>query len=95
LLCGNEHCTAACADVLHFCTAITTTLFVCSTIITSQVGEAAAFIAAAHAALAACVETEAALGRERQRKEGCDRIRSAELARLEPPTAALAALELR
>jgi hypothetical protein len=86
--------------LIYYCTCTSTTvtfatLFARSTIIISQVGEAAAFIAAAHAALAACVETEATLGRERQRKEGCDRIRSAELARLEPPTAALAALELR
>ncbi|KAG5189663.1 P-loop containing nucleoside triphosphate hydrolase protein [Tribonema minus] len=61
----------------------------------AEVGGASAFIAAADATLAAADTVQVALGAERQHKEACDRIRQGELARLEPPLAALAALEIR
>ncbi|KAG5185414.1 hypothetical protein JKP88DRAFT_289330 [Tribonema minus] len=61
----------------------------------AEVGGASAFIDAADATLAVADAVQVALGAERQHKEACDRIRQAELARLEPPLAALATLEIR
>lgn len=61
----------------------------------AEVGESGAFIEAADKVVAAVGETEAVLAQERARKEGFDRVRAAELARLEPPSAALTSVEMR